>query len=123
MERTSSAKLDEMLSSHKSVSNRTGLGYDSSSPNVASSSRIVFVSLANNVNSENIECKNELTSENLDKGESILGAPPKTKKKETRNPRTKRVNNKKFQPKKSYLCYYCGALGHTCPNCYEWLPT
>ena len=38
LERTSSAKLDEMLSLHKSVSDRTGLGYDFSSPSIASTS-------------------------------------------------------------------------------------
>ena len=34
VERTSSAKLDEMLSLQKYVSDRTGLGYDFSSPRV-----------------------------------------------------------------------------------------
>ena len=43
LERASSAKLDEMLSLQKSVSDRTGLGYDFSSSNIASTSTIVFV--------------------------------------------------------------------------------
>ena len=38
LERTSSAKLDEMLNLQKSASNRTGLGYDFSSPSIATSS-------------------------------------------------------------------------------------
>ena len=38
LERTSSAKLDEMLSTQKSASDRTGLGYDFSSSNIASTS-------------------------------------------------------------------------------------
>ena len=38
LERTSSAKLDEMLNSQKSASNRTGLGYGLSSSNIASTS-------------------------------------------------------------------------------------
>ena len=122
-ERTSSAKLDKMLSFQKSASDRTGLGYDFSSPNIASSSTIVFVSLANNVNSENNETKIEIASENIDKGKSILGALQKVEKKDTRNPRTKKVNNKQSQPKKPYLYHHCGALGHTCPNCYKWLAT
>ena len=62
-------------------------------------------------------------SENVDKGKSILGAPPKLEKKETRNPRTKKVNNKMSQPKKLHLCHHCGASGHTHRNCYKWLPT
>ena len=95
LERTFSVKLDEMLSFQKSASDRTGLGYDFSSPNIASSSTTVFVSPVNNVNSKNNECKTDTASENIDNGKSILGAPPKLDKKETRNPRTKKGNNQK----------------------------
>ena len=42
--------------------------------------------------SENTDVKTVLVSENIDKGKSILGAPPKLDKKETRNPRTKKGN-------------------------------
>ena len=92
LERTSNAKLNEMLSFQKAAFDKIGLGYDFSSPNIASSSIIVFVSPTNNVNSE---CKTDIAIENVDKRKSILGAPPKLEKKETRNPRTKKVNNKK----------------------------
>ena len=112
-----------MLSFQKATSDKTGLGYDLSSTNIASSSTIVFVSPADNVNSENNEFKTEIASENLDKGKSILGAPPKVEKKETRNPRTKKVNNKKSQQKKLHFCNHCGVSRHTCPNCYKWLAT
>ena len=56
-----------MLSFQKAASDKTGLGYDFFSPNIASSSTIVFVSPANNVNSENNKFKIEIASENLDK--------------------------------------------------------
>ena len=92
-----------MLNFQKAAFDKTGLGYDFSSPNIASSNTTMFVSLADNVNSEINEFKIEITSENLDKGKSILGAPPKIEKKETRDPRTKKVNNKKSQPKKPHL--------------------
>ena len=75
LERTSSAKLDDILSIQKSASDRTSLEYGLSSFNIASSSTTVFVPSANNVKIENNEIKTELTSENLDKGKSILGAP------------------------------------------------
>ena len=75
LERTSSAKLDEMLSLQKSASDRTGLGYGFSSSNTASTSTIVFVPPSNNVEIENNDVKIDLASENLDKGKSILGAP------------------------------------------------
>ena len=77
LERPSSAKLDEMLNLQKSASNRTDLGHElSNSSHIASSSKTVFVSLANNENLEKNETKIEIASENnLDKGKSILGAP------------------------------------------------
>ena len=67
LERTSSAKLNEMLSFQKFASDRTGLGYDFFSPNIASSSTTMFVSPANNVNSKNNECKTEIASENIER--------------------------------------------------------
>ena len=85
LERTSSAKLDEMLSFQKSTSDRTGLGYDFSSSNIASSSTTMFVSPANKVDSKNNDVKTVLASENIDTGKSILEAPPKFDKKKIRN--------------------------------------
>ena len=84
-----------MLSLQKAASDKTGLGYDFSSSNITSSSITVFVSPMDNVSSKNNEFKIEIASENLDKGKSILGAPLKLERKETRNSRTKKVNNKK----------------------------
>ena len=77
LERTSSAKLDEMLSLQKFASDRTGLGYDFSSPNITTSSTTIFVPPTNNTETKNNDVKNELASENINKGKSILGAPPK----------------------------------------------
>ena len=121
--RTSSAKLDEMLSFQKATFDKTSLGYNFSSPNIASSSTTVFVSPANNVNSKNKECKFEIASENINKGKSILGATLKVEKKETRNPRTKNVFIKKSQAKKLHLFHHYGVPRHTRPNCYKWLAT
>ena len=68
---------------------RSSLGYDFSSPNIASSSTTVFVPLANNVDSKNNDIKTILASENVDKGKSILRAPLKLDKKGTKNPHTR----------------------------------
>ena len=76
----------------KSASDRTGLGYNFSSPSIASTSTTIFVSLANNVESENNDVKTVLDSENIDKGKSILGTPHKLDKKEIKNPRAKKRN-------------------------------
>ena len=82
-----------MLNFQKSSSNRTDLGYDFSSSNIASTSTIVFVPPSNNVEIENNNVKTDLASENLDKGKSILGASPKHDKKEAKNPRAKKANS------------------------------
>ena len=123
LERTSSAKLNEMLNFQKAASDKSSLGYDFSSPNIASSSTTMFVSPTDNVNPENIESKTKTASENLDKDKSILGVSLKVEKKKIRNPRTKKKNNKKSQQKKLQFCYHYGASRHTHPNCYKWLVT
>ena len=92
LERTSSAKLGEMLSIQKFASDRTGLGYGISSSNTASTSTTIFVPTARNTEIENIDVKISPASENLDKGKSILGAPPKLDKKEPKNPKAKKAN-------------------------------
>ena len=123
LERTSSAKLDEMLSFQKYGSNQTSLGYDLFSSNIACSSTTMIVSLANNVDSENNDVKTSLANENIDKGKFILRAPPKLEKQETKNPRTKNGNDQKSKQKKQHLCDHCGATGHTRSNCYKLLAT
>ena len=82
-----------MLSIQKSASDRTGLGYDFSSPSIVSISATVFVPFANNIETENNDVKNKLVSENIDKGKSILGAHSKQDKKEAKNLRAKKVNS------------------------------
>ena len=71
-----------------------------SSSNTASSSTTVFVPPANNIKIENNEIKTELASKNIDKGKSILGAPPKFEKKDIKNPRVKKANSQKPKQKK-----------------------
>ena len=119
LDRTSSAKLDEMLNLQKSAFNQTDLGYDLSSPSIATSSTTVFVPPANNIEIENNDVKNKLASENINKGKSILGAPPKLDKKEIKNPRTKKGNTQKPKQKNQHFCHHCGAVGHTRPNYYK----
>ena len=77
VERTLSAKLDEMLSLQKFASDRTSLGYGFSSSNIALTSTTVFVPPTNNVEIDNKDVKTGLASENFNKGKSILGALPK----------------------------------------------
>ena len=100
VDRTSSAKLDEMLSIQKSASDRTGLGYGLASSNTASTSTTVFVPPASNTEIENTDVKISLASENLDKGKSILEAPPKLDKKDVNIPKAKKANSQKPKQKK-----------------------
>ena len=123
LERTLSAKLDEMLSLQKSSSNQTGLGFGFSSSNITSTSTTVFVPPSNNVEIENNDVKTDLVSENIDKGKSILGAPSKQDKKEAKNPKAKKANSQKPKQKKQHLYHHCGIADHTRPNCYKWLAT
>ena len=123
LERTSSAKFDEMLNLQKSAFDRTSLGYGFSSSNIASTSTIVFVPPSNNVEIKNNNVKTDLASENLDKSKSILGAPLKQDKNEAKNPRVKKANSQKPKQMRQHLYHHCGVAGHTRPNCYKWLAT
>ena len=76
-----------------SASDRTGLGYDFFSPSIASISTTVFVPPANNIQTKNNVVKNELASENIDKGKSILRAPLKLDKKVIKNFKAKKGNS------------------------------
>ena len=119
LERTSSAKLDEMLSIQKSTSDRTSLGYGLSSFNTASTSTTVFIPPASNTDIENTDVKSSLASENLDNGKSILGAPLKLDKKDAKNPKAKKANSQKPKQKKQHFCHHYEVAGHTRPNCYK----
>ena len=46
-----------------------------------------------------LKLRNDLASENINKGKSILGAPPKLNKKEIKNPRAKKGNTQKPKQK------------------------
>ena len=83
----------------------------------------VFIPSSNNVEIENNNVKIDLASENLDKGKSILEAPPKQDKKKVKNPRAKKANSQKPKQNKQHLCHHCGVAGHTRPNYYKWLAT
>ena len=81
-----------MMHVHKSASNRTCLRYDRSLSSHSTSSNalnsFIFVPPANNENSDNSKVTNPKTKivseDKSDKGKSILGAPPKVGKKETK---------------------------------------
>ena len=92
IDRMSSAKLDEVLSVQKSISDKTGLGYAVSfghSSSTASRLRIVFVP----------------QSGKCDKGMKS---------------KIDLVNSKSFV--RPYNCHHCGVFGHIRPNCFKLYP-
>ena len=89
-----------MLSLQKLASDRIGLGYGFFSSNIAFTFTTIFAPPSNNVEIENNDVKTDLDSGNVDKGKSILGAPPKQDKKEAKNPRAKKANSQKPKQKK-----------------------
>ena len=85
LKRISNVKLDEMLNFQNVASNKTGLKYDHSFSSCSTCSNalnnVVFVPPTTNAKLEIIEPKIENFNEDkLDKGKSILGAPPKVVK-------------------------------------------
>ena len=117
------AELFKVRAQLERTFDRIGLGYGFSSFDITSTSIAVFVPVSNNVEIENNDVKTDLSSENIDKGKSILGAPLKQDKKEAKNLRAKKANSQKPKQNKQYLCHHCGVTGHTRPNCYKWLAT
>ena len=92
IERMSSAKLDEVLSTQKPSSDKTGLGYAVSfnpSSSMASGSMTVFVP----------------QSEKSDKGMKS---------------KTDLSNSKSFV--RPHVCHHCGVSGHIRPNCFKLYP-
>ena len=63
----------------------------------------MFVPPTNNVNFENNDVKTVIASENIDKGKSILGAPPKLDKKETRDTKLRREIIKSLNRRSSVI--------------------
>ena len=53
---------------------------------------------SDNIETKNNDVKNELASEKIDKGKSILGVPSKLDKKEIKNPRAKKGDEAEKSP-------------------------
>ena len=88
----SSAKLDEVLSAQKPISDKIGLGYVVSSgpfSSTASGSRTVFM-------------------------------PQSKKGNEGMKSKTDLANSKSFV--RPHVCHHCGVSGHILPNCFKLYP-
>ena len=93
----SSAKLDEVLSAQKPISDKIGLGYAVSSgpsSSMTSESNTVFVP----------------QSKKGDKG--MKSKTNMTNSKSFVRPHSRKLSS----PKTAHVCHYCGVSRHSCPN-------
>ena len=108
VERISTKKLDNVLSSQKSSHDKTSLGYTregsfSSEPK----KEVRFLSTKNEEKLK--EVKPEIETPTIVK--RTIGAKPKEKRKSL--PKNQRG------PQVKHVCHHCGAQGHTRPNCFK----
>ena len=121
--RSTSSKLDQMLSVQKSSSDKTGLGYvDSISVSAPHSTKFVPSS------SSSEPSVSEIVSETVKPSMSEVAKPL-----EGSLSRMIRVDLKESKPKKptlskdkkydkpAWVCHFCGKTGHIRPNCYKLL--
>ena len=92
-----------MLNLQNSAYDRTDLGYDFSSPSIASTNTTIFVHSTNNIKIENNDVNNELASENIDKGKYILVAPLSLIRKRLRTLGLRRETLKSQNKKAAFL--------------------
>ena len=108
VEHISTKKLDNVLSSHKSSHDKTGLGYTrEGSSSSEPKKEIRFVSAKNDEKLK--EVKPETETPVVVK--RTVGAKPKEKGKSL--PKNQRG------PQVKHLCHHYGAQGHTRPNCFK----
>ena len=119
VDRVSTKKLDDVISSKKSFSDKTGLGYTGeSSSGVKVTKEVKFVKAKEpkgvvlTVEKPNVEKKKNLADQR------VLNKP--------RNQSTLRSEAKGRSPLKSqkglrtnHVCHHCGLQGHTRPNCHK----
>ena len=108
VERISTKKLDNVLSSQKPSHDKTGLGYTGEGSSSSEPKKEVkFVSAKNEEKLK--EVKFEI--ETLAVVKKTIGAKPKEKGKSL--PKNQRG------PRVKHFCHHCGAQGHTRPNCFQ----
>ena len=116
IERVTTKKLDDVISSQKSFSEKSGVGYtggSSSSKNVTKEVKFIKVKESANVGptaeKPKIEEKRNVGNEWLlnSHNQSVGRSESRVKS----HPRPQKV------PRSNYVCHHCGLQGHTRPNC------
>ena len=119
LERVSTKKLDDVLSSQKTPSDKTGLGYtEESSSAVTISKEVKFVKakelvvIAPTIVKENVEKKKNVADQqvlNKPHNQSVVRSEARAKS----LPRLQRGL------RTNHVCHHCGLQGHTRPNCHK----
>ena len=116
IERVTTKKLDDVISSQKSFSEKSGVGYtggSSSSKNVTKEVKFIKVKESANVGptaeKPKIEEKRNVGNEQLlnSRNQSVGRSESQAKSR----PRPQRG------PRSNYVCHHCGLQGYTRPNC------
>ena len=108
VERISTKKLDNVLSSQKSSHDKTGLSYTGEGSSSSEPKKEVKFVSAKNIEKLK-EVKPEIETPTIVK--RTIGAKPTEKGKSL--PRNQRG------PQVKHQCHHCGAQGHTRPNCFK----
>ena len=116
VERVSTKKLDDVLSSQKTFSDKTGLGYigeSSSAVNILKEVKFVkakeLMVATSTVKKENVEKRMNVADQrivNKPCNQSVVRSKARAKS----LPRSQRG------PRMNHLCHHCGLQGHTRPN-------
>ena len=119
VERVSTKKLDDVLSSQKTFFDKTRLGYTGESSSVVNISKEVkFVKakeltiVASTVEKENVEKKKNVADQwvlSKSRNQSVVRSTA----------REKSLPQSQRGPRMNHLCHHCGFQGHTRPNCHK----
>ena len=119
VERVSTKKLDDVLSSQKTFSNKTGLGCTGGSSlavNISKDMKFVKakepIVVASTAEKKNVEKKKNVTDQrvlNKPRNQSVVRFEARSKSL-PRSQRALRTN---------HVCHHCGLQGHTRPNCHK----
>ena len=117
VEQVSTKKLDDVLSSQKTFSNKTGLGYtreSSSAMNISKEVKFVkakeLIVVASTVEKANVEKKKNVANQrvlNKPRNQSVVRFAA----------RAKSLPQSQRGPRMNHLCHHCGRLGRTQPYC------
>ena len=119
VERVSTKKLDDVLSSQKTFSDKIKLGYTGeSSSTVNISKEVKFVKakepvvVAPTVGKANVEKKKNVIDQ------QVLNKP-RNQSKVRFKARVKSLPRSQRSPRTNHVCHHCGIQGHTRPNCHK----